>query len=134
MADERRKYIRLSTKHIGRISPYSISNIDQSSQIETIVKNVSAGGALFESKKKYSLGDLICIEIDLPGWEKFKSGFYKPGQLSKGDPVVAIANVVRVEVVKLGKLFDIGICFVGVDDDHQRAIKKYVRKKGESNV
>ena len=137
--EERRKYVRISSGHIVRFETFTaekLGSADISSLVQTVMKNVSAGGVLFSTGTKYDVGTLLKLEIDLPGWEKFKTEFYKNDTVSRSQPVIVLATIVRVEVVDPGKLFDIGACFVGIDEGHQWALMRYVDaaigKKGSS--
>ena len=91
-------------------------------------KDISAGGLLFECKRKYDIGNLLKLEIVIPGWEKFKSEFYKPDESSRSKPLIALASVVRVEMVKPG-LYDIGVSFAGIDEGHQSALLQYIQRQ-----
>lgn len=94
--------------------------------VEGILKNYSGGGVLFESTIRYDIGDLLKLEIALPGWERFKNEFYKEDRLSRSDPVVVLASVVRVECMGPPSLFDVGVCFVGIDEDDRWAVIKQI--------
>ncbi len=126
---ENRKYIRFTNNNVLKCRKYSLQSGASQTEINAVVKNMSAGGVLFESSKQYQINDLLKLEIDLPGWEKFKAEFYKGNRVSQPAPVSVLASVVRVEVMKPGKLFDIGACFVGIDDGHQWALIKYSKNR-----
>lgn len=132
---ERRRYVRLPGEYVLRYEKYSLSKVKLESpekKIDTVTKNISAGGVLFETKTKFELGSLLKIELDAPGWESYKAEFYKSDATSHRVPIVTLASVVRVEVVVPGSTYDIGVCFVGIDDGHQWALLKYVDKKMKS--
>ena len=121
---EQRKFVRIrisnSVKHVkfnlgGNVVDTPVS----------LTKDLSAGGVLFESTRIYEIGDIIRLEIDVPGWEKFKPEFYKP-HLSKSEPVIVLVKVVRV-VFKDIDVYDIAASFVGIDDGHQMALAKYIK-------
>ena len=86
---------------------------------------------LFESNVKFDLGTLLRIEIDIPGWERFKNEFYKTYEASKSSPLVVLASVVRVEVVYPENRFDIDVCFSAIDKGHQWALIKYVGNRND---
>jgi len=131
MQDERRKYIRLANDSVLWCRKYSLMGTSES-EIEAVaskVKDISAGGALFETRENYTLGDLVKLEIDIPGWEKYKAEFFKGDHVTRNEPVVILAKVVRVEIIHSGELYDIGVVFAGIDDGHQWALLKYIRKE-----
>lgn len=126
---ERRKYIRVGEKHVLEVEKYSFKGIDLKKDVEAATKNFSAGGILFESKRQLEIGDTLKLKVKIHGWEKYKTEFIKPNRLSKSEPLVVLAKVVRVEIVKSGQLYDIGVSFVGIDRDYQRALTKFIKKK-----
>ncbi len=124
---ERRKYIRIDMQSVVKCEEFSIPR-DLSTQSDAVYKNISAGGILFESDKKYGVGDVLRLEISASGWEKYVSEFYKPDKLSISSPIIAVARVVRIEDIGNGK-YDIGISLVGIDEEHRRALDKYIKAK-----
>jgi len=125
---ERRKYVRLTSQNVVKCEVYRITNGEDAEKQESTSKNISAGGLLFETKKQYDIGEVLKLEINLPGWQKFKPEFFKPDQLSGEKPLVALANVVRVESVSDGT-YDVGVCLAGIDEGHQMAINKYIDQR-----
>ena len=129
---EKRKYLRIkTTKHIKH-TLFSLLGASLSSAPESTSRDLSAGGIMFESKNSYSVGDIIRLEAQIPGWEKYKPEFIKPGQLSRSEPVIALAKVVRVKIVSVGK-YEISVQFVGIDDGHQMGLAKYIKQQLKSS-
>ena len=123
--DDRRSYIRIALKNIIKCELFQIPQ-ELDGKKEFVSRNISAGGLLFTSTQKYELGDLLRLEISALGWEKYITGFYKPDELSATKPLVALATVVRVEMLSSNK-FDIGVTLSGIDESHQRALDKYIK-------
>lgn len=126
---ERRKYVRLESKSIVKCEIYRITddeNIPEATQSTS--KNISAGGILFETTTPFAIGELLRLEVNLAGWQKFKPEFYKADQVSGIEPLVALAHVVRVEVIGKG-IYDVGVCLAGIDEGHQMAIRKFIDEK-----
>lgn len=123
---ERRKYIRIDTKKFVKHTKFKLFAKNPDKLTESLTKNLSAGGILFQSDTLYLPGDLVRIEIDVPGWERYKTGFKKPGQLTKSEPVTVLAKVIRVEI-KSPMRYEIRAAFVGIDDDHQKALAGYLK-------
>ena len=129
---DRRKYVRIPAQYVLRQHVFSLSNIgndDVSAYATAVTKNVSAGGMLFETESIYEIGTLLKVELDIPGWEKFKTEFYREDILSRSKPVIVIASVVRVEVIEPNARYDIGACFVGIDEGHQLALAKCLESR-----
>lgn len=127
--NERRKFIRIKTNaHLKHVKFQM--GIIVSEAPEGLAKDLSAGGIAFESNVPYEINDIVRLEIDVPGWEKFKPEFIKPGQVSKSQPIVVLVKVVRSKRLGIGK-HEICVSFVGIDDGHQMALTKYIKQKSK---
>jgi len=126
---ERRKYIRVCSGNMLTHEKYTLKEHDELRAVEGILKDYSAGGVLFESKDKYNVGDLLKLEISIPGWEQFKNEFYKEGRPTLSEPVVVLAVVVRLENVIVDQLYDVGVCFVSIDEGHRWALIKQINSE-----
>ena len=121
---ERRKYLRVKKNSSLKHVKFHLGEAG-SDTFQSLSKDLSAGGILFESNILYAIGDVVRLEIAVPGWEKFKPEFYKP-HISKSEPVVVLVKVMRIERVGYGK-YNIGAMFVGIDDGHQMALASYIK-------
>jgi len=128
--EERRKYVRITYESVVECEKFSIPRNHESVR-EFNIKNISAGGVLFESFEKYEIGDILKIKISAQGWEKYLSEFYKPERLSVSEPIVALGKVVRIEDLGNGN-FDIGVEFIGIDEMHRKAFDKFIKKQKEN--
>ncbi len=122
---EKRKFIRLRANHLTRHIKFKLPGVDLYPNNEAVSKDISAGGVLFLSDRAYEMGDILRMELHIPGWEKYKNEFFKLDRPTKTLPVLVLVKVVRVEALGNGK-FDIGVSFVGIDDGHQEALSKYI--------
>jgi len=123
---ERRKYIRIPSKDIITCKKYG-AGPGQAAR-EAMLRNISAEGIRFQSKEQYALGDVVKIELYLPGWEKFNPGFYKDDALLDQRPLVALGTVVRIELISSGT-YEIGVYLSGVDEGHRWALREYIKNK-----
>ena len=129
--NERRQFIRIPEQYIAHFEEYNAQAIGTqqlTEDIRAVTKNLSAGGMLFESSREYPVGTLLRLKLSVPGWEKFKTEFYKVDTVSRSEPVTILASIVRIEVLEPEKKYEIGICFVGIDQGHQIALSKYIDK------
>ena len=124
---ERRKYVRVNSDDIVRCEKYSIPRVAESERSKAVARNVSGGGILVESAKKYDIGEVLRLEIELPGWEKYKAEFYKPDQIAVSKPFVVIGTVVYCK--QKGSKYEIGVDFSGLDEGHRWALIKYLKAK-----
>ena len=58
-------------------------------------------------------------------------GFYKPDDVTKSEPVVVLAKVVRTQIVQTGTAYNIAAKFVGIDGGDQLGIKNYILFKSK---
>ena len=127
---EHRKYVRIPRQYIIRCAPFTAKDFlapTQENIAEGLLKDISCGGILFESKVKYDIGTLLRIELALPGWEKFKTEFFKEDSTPHADPLTVLAHVVRLEALENG-MFDIGACFSAIDEGDRWALFKYIQR------
>jgi hypothetical protein len=125
---ERRKYQRLPARLELTCVPFRLGGFSFGIS-KSMTKNIGAGGILLESRKKYSLSELLKLEINIPGWEKFKPEFYRPDVSTGSKPLVAIGKVVWISEGKLSEVFDMGIQFMGIDEGHQWGLMKFINSK-----
>lgn len=129
---ERRKYIRIPAKHILECKRFTAEDLiseEVGNHIRSITRNCSAGGVLFETNTRFYIGELLEIEINIPGWEKFKAEFYKGDAISSEKPLIVLATVIRVDTVEPNTRYEIGVCFSAIDKGHEWAILKYINQK-----
>ncbi|NTV29820.1 MAG: hypothetical protein HGA80_07055 [Candidatus Omnitrophica bacterium] len=127
---DRRKYVRLSEEDLIVCETFSAGTFEQqksSDKFYAFTKNLGEGGILFESDVFFDIGVMLKLEIDIPGWEKYKAEFYKGDAPSGRKPFVVLGKVVRVEDIGGGR-FDIGVVFMAVDGGHKMALHKYVEQ------
>ncbi|MFH0753383.1 MAG: PilZ domain-containing protein [Candidatus Omnitrophota bacterium] len=126
---ERRKFLRIHEEDVLVCEPFDASVLrgDSGKRRHVVSKDLSQGGLLFESREPFEIGTILKLQVDIPGWEKFKTGFIKVNEISGRHPLVTLGKVVRVEDVGAGN-FDIGIAFVALDSGHKLALQKYLEK------
>jgi len=81
------------------------------------MKNVGAGGLLFESGKMIDVGRVLQLNI-------FFNNRHKQGDEAVSRPIIIIAEVIRsVEVIK-GEKYDVGVRFVDIyEEDLERLLE-----------
>lgn len=125
---ERRKFIRIKEEDLLICEPFDPALFGGAveKRIRTYTKNLSEGGILFEIDQSYAIGSLLKLDIDIPGWERYKAEFYKADKLSGREPFVVLGKVVRLEDIGKGR-FDVGVAFTAVDKGHRLALRKYLQ-------
>lgn len=128
-AADRRNYIRLELHHMLRHERYVFRPKDQKNFEQSVLKNYSSRGALFESKTKYDIGDVLKLEITIPGWQRYKNEFYNEEKILRTEPVIILAKVVRVEALAEEGQYDIGVEFAGIDEGDRWALIKQIKSE-----
>ncbi len=128
--DDRRRYVRIDEEDLLICEPFDPAAFGGATKKRKHVftKSLSEGGILFESDELLSIGSLLSLQIDLPGWERYKAEFYKATVLPGKNPFVVLGKVVRVEDIG-GNRYDIGVAFAAIDSGHKLALKKYMENK-----
>jgi len=124
---ERRKFIRVKSRNVIKCKKYELSSLNKDIK-STMSKNISAGGILIESNKKYTIGDVLTLELNLPGWRKFKSKFYEVIDRYDILPLKVVGVVVRVEIIT-DNLYDIGICYTVIKEQDRKVLDKYIHRE-----
>lgn len=124
---ENRQYVRLNADFLIQHTLYRGTN--DCDLVRGALKNYSSGGLLFESEVQYKIGELIKLEMTVPGWEYYKNQFYNKDRLSQTEPIMILALVMRVECLKPDQLYDIGVWFIGVDEGDRWALSKQIEDK-----
>ena len=127
---ERRKFFRVAEEDLLICEPFDTEAFGgmTGKRMHVFTKDLSEGGVLFEATEPFEIGDLLKLQLDVPGWQKYKLDFYKGDKPSGNEPLVALAKVVRIEDIG-GGFFDIGVAFVALDSGHKIALKKYLEKE-----
>ncbi|MDD5595754.1 MAG: PilZ domain-containing protein [Candidatus Omnitrophica bacterium] len=111
---ERRKHPRISARFIVSYRILEEANNVDVSQ----TKNVSLGGMLLTTNRKFDPGTNLALEIRLP---------FDP------NPIMLIAKVLESHQVIKDLIYDTRLQFLAVDDKHRHVINKtvdYYLKKG----
>ena len=126
---DRRRFTRIDEEDLLVCEPFNANSFGGhgDKRMRAFTKSLSEGGILFESDTIFELATLLRLEIDIPGWEKYKPEFRKSSESIGRRPLVVLGKVVRVEDVG-GGFFDIGVAFAAVDEGHRMALKKYLER------
>jgi c-di-GMP-binding flagellar brake protein YcgR len=111
---ERRKHPRVKARFI--VSYRILDRIDNVDISQT--KNLSLGGMLLTTNKRFSVGTNLALEIRLP---------FDP------NPIMLIAKVLDSREISKDLIFDTRLIFLTVDEKHRKVIDgtvDYYIKKG----
>ena len=121
---ERRQYLRININNFVWSAKYAVPG----GKTKGKSKNISAGGILIESMEEYQIGDMLKMDIELPGWHKFNPAFDIFGEKHSTPLLHLTAKVARVDKTTKG-LFNIGIRFTGIKDSDKKALETYCKKR-----
>ena len=125
---ERRKFKRVDTRGLLKVERYPLPPDHKGDLVNGIVRNLSAGGALFCSQQSFSVGEFLALELDTASWSNFQKDYQGSVDSDESSSLNLLAKVVRVEIVEPEKNFDVGVCFVAVDDGRQWELVRLIEK------
>ena len=111
---ERRRHPRVNARFI--VSYRILDEIDNLDISQT--KNLSLGGMLLTTNRKFGIGTNLALEIRLP---------FDP------NPIMIIAKVLESREISKDLIYDTRLIFLAIDERHRKAIKEtidYYIKKG----
>ncbi len=111
---ERRRHPRVNARFI--VSYRILDEIDKVDISQT--KNLSLGGMLLTTNKRFSIGTNLALEIRLP---------FDP------NPIMIIAKVLDSREISKDLIYDTRLIFLAVDERHRKVIEEtvdYYIKKG----
>lgn len=130
--NERRRYVRLKQSYMLRHEKYVFDLTGERDLVEEgKIRDYSLGGAMFESKVKYSVGDVLKLAISIRGWERYKNEFYKDDKTSRREPVIVLARVVRVQAMTATDVYGIAVEFIGTDEGDRWSLMKHIKAQLE---
>lgn len=122
MSSERRHYQRIPMG--ATVAFQEITFTKEADPAQGDYLDVSGGGLLLSSPREVSLGTLLKLELEVPGWGRHQNRF-GPVQDLDMRPLVAVGQVVRVEALENSQ-FELGIKFLNVYPDDLAALLKYI--------
>ncbi len=130
--NERRRYVRLEQSYMLRHEKYVFDLTGERELVEEgKIRDYSLGGAMFESRVKYSVGDVLKLAISIRGWERYKNEFYKDDKTSRREPVIVLAKVVRAQAMTVPGVYGIAVEFIGIDEGDHWNLMKHIKAQLE---
>lgn len=107
---EAREAVRVKSKIPLRYYRVLEGTIDKECK-ESITKDISANGLLFEAQELISLGQRLKIFLNVPGID---------------NEIAILGKVARIEEIHFGRFYDIGIRFEQIDGADRQKIKRLI--------
>lgn len=105
-----REGIRIRTKMPLRYCRVLEGRLDKDLR-ETITKDISISGALFETQELIPLGQRVKLFLNLPGYE---------------NDISILAKVARIEEIHFGRLYNIGVKYERIDGADRQKVKRTI--------
>lgn len=125
--DDRRRYQRLERCDEVKIKQYSYP--ERGSYSTAKVVDISGGGLQLETKQHFPDGTQLKIEMNFVGWQKFTPSFLKYFGDASRRPLVVLAEVLRCTRVVAGRKYEVATKFIGIDENHRRALVRFIKSK-----
>lgn len=117
---EKRQFNRVGSRYILNCR----RNGDTSCGVDAITKDISAAGILFESPMQFDSGDILRVEMTLPGWELFRGGKAAADEDLPQDVHLVLATVVR-SLKHSDGFYEVAVCFNELSDSDRRVLADY---------
>lgn len=124
---DRRRYERLERRGEIQVKEYTFP--ERGRYQKARILDISGGGLQIETKQHFPAKTQLKIEMNLTGWQRFTPGFLKYFGDAARRPLVVLAEVVRCTAVVVGHKYDVAVTFSGIDENHRRALIKFVREQ-----
>ena len=95
--------------------------------IKTKCLNISPGGLLLDIPRRLNVGDKVQLTLYVPGLNKYHPSFFKVFESSVNQSLVAVGEVVRVEVT--GGSYKVGIKFLNIYEDDWKALYNFLMRE-----
>ncbi len=116
---ERRQYDRLNKELRVEVKKF-VYPLKNQRVIKTKCLNISPGGILLDIGERFELGEKLQLTLYVPGLNRFHPSFFKVFESSLNESLVAVAEVVRVEL--RGGSYKVGVKFLNIYDDDWKAL------------
>jgi c-di-GMP-binding flagellar brake protein YcgR len=120
---DRRQYVRLEKPFTVTMQLFDFPPSGE--EVETVCRNISAGGMLLESPRGVFPGSMVKATIHIPMLNKFHPGFFKVFENDLDQNLIALAEVVRSQELSQ-EAHVLGLKFVDVYEDDWKALHNLI--------
>ncbi len=124
---DRRKYLRLERRDEVKIKQYSYP--ERGTYTKARIVDISGGGLQLETRQHFPDGTQLKIEMNFVGWQKFTPSFLKYFGDAARRPLVVLAEVLRCTSLVAGRKYEVATKFTGIDENHRRALIRFIRSQ-----
>lgn len=123
---ERRKYQRLNKELKVDVRRF-LYPIKSQQVIKSRCLNISPGGILLEVSERFNVGDKVQLTLYVPGLNKYHPSFFKVFESSVNQSLIAVAEVVRIELD--GSAYKLGVKFLNIYEDDWKALYNFLMRE-----
>ncbi len=125
--DDRRQFERLERRDEIQIKEYSFP--ERGRYQKARILDISGGGLQIETGQHFDEKTQLKIEMNFTGWQRHTAGFLKYFGNAGRQPLVVLAEVIRCTPVMPGSKYEVAVVFSGIDENHRRALIKFIREQ-----
>ena len=129
---DNRKFARVPAINLVKCEKFSPEQCLWTPKTANVTKNISAEGVLFEADHTYQVGDVVRLELNLPGWTGHIRELGFASELPEGDTQRLVGTVTRVEMLNGGR-YEVGVCFAEMAKNDRWALMSYIYDNLESH-
>ncbi|WP_461833717.1 PilZ domain-containing protein [Desulfothermus sp.] len=123
---DRREFKRLNKELRVEVRKF-VYPVKSQRVIKTRCLNISPGGILLDMPEKFNVGDKVQLTLYVPGLNRYHPSFFKVFESSLNQSLVAVAEVVRIELK--GGSYKVGIKFLNIYEDDWKALYNLLMKE-----
>ena len=122
--DDRRQFERLERQDEIQIKEYSFPERGKFKKARIV--DISGGGLQIETRQRFDEKTQLKIEMNFTGWQRYLAGYMKYFGDAAQQSLVVLADVIRCTPLVPGRKYEVTVVFSGIDENHRRALTKFI--------
>jgi|GEM_PF-7034590 len=120
----RRRYARLKASYVANCAKMRADSLPAGERRLAEAAETRTGGFIFETGKAFSVGDIVRLDLSIPGWGDFLQRLrLKAGH--EGDRISVIGKIVLVELLTEDR-YEAGVCFANIDSGRRELLLRHL--------
>ena len=121
----KRRYARLNLSFMAGCGKARPASLEAKERQQAQAAHTRSGGFIFASAELFNVGDLLRLELRIPGWGKFMAAQPRAGKAREDDKLDVLGKVTLAEMTLDGG-YDIGVCFVNLDSGRRELLLRHL--------
>ncbi|MFA5161933.1 MAG: hypothetical protein WC421_06775 [Elusimicrobiales bacterium] len=122
---KKRRYARLNPSYVASCAKTRQGSMNEEERRHAASAHGRSGGFVFASKELFGIGDILRLELRIPGWAKFLASQPRMAKPQEDDKLEVLGKVTLVEMT-LEDDYDIGVCFVNLDSGRRELLLRHL--------